>query len=268
MGSITTAVAPAGRYSKTAYVASFVGFAPVKRPRAGRRSGIRQDRVVCAALPWHRAPLSAARVPAAEPLDRGRARGVATYRGTRPLGGHLRRPRDSELRPVFAAAGVRTKAAQWYILNGAFTEITVNSPRELDRNHGIAVRSLEVAAEHDLLGRPLTDLGDRLDLNDHPVAVPRQAGTVAGDPRGARRYLARGRRILAALGVWRWTHVEDWRRTRRWWEEPPVRHALLLWHDRAWQRDLERLACRRAPATACVPPGFSGSMNASLRRIP
>jgi hypothetical protein len=177
---------------------------------------------------------------------------------TRPPGNGRTRPRDGQLREVLMVAGVKTAAAQWYILNGPFTEIMVASPRELDRNHGRAARAIEVAVEHDITGGGLLDLATRLDLTDHQLAVPgKQAPQPTGDPRSARRYLSKGRALLHALGVWPWTHVNDWRCTRRWWCDHEVHRQLLAWHDRAWIAAAQRLAgCARArngaPSTGVI----------------
>jgi hypothetical protein len=166
---------------------------------------------------------------------------------TRPPGGGRRRPREGQLRDVLTATGVKTKAAQWYVLNGPFTEVMVSSPRELDRNHGRPARAIEVAVEHDIAGSELTDIATRLELTDHLVTTPGRASpTPTGDPRSARRYLRRGRQLLSALGVWPWARVDDWNRTRRWWLDEQVLRELLYWHDRAWMDAAERLAaCAR-----------------------
>jgi hypothetical protein len=151
------------------------------------------------------------------------------------------------LREVLINAGVTTEAAQWYILNGPYTELMVASPRELDRNHGLAARAMEVAVEHDIVGCALLDLSSRLELTDHLLVAPAGTALADGDPRSARRYLSRGRSLLGALGVWPWAHVADWRRTRQWWRDETVQRALISWYDRAWMDAAHRLAaCYRA----------------------
>jgi hypothetical protein len=161
-----------------------------------------------------------------------------------PLDG--KRPSKIAMTAALSAVGVKEPAEQSYVMNGPFTEIMVYSPRELHRNYGLPARAIEVAAEHDITGSDLADIASRLDLSDHRTPVPTRSDTVAGDPRGGRRYLSRGRQILAQLGVWPWTHVDSWVRTRRWWESDDVLRALLIWHDQAWIRATEDLVyCAR-----------------------
>ena len=119
------------------------------------------------------------------------------------------RPPDAVLEQVLENAGVKEPAARDYILKGPFTDLMVYSPREHLRNYGRPARAIEVAAEHDISGRDLTDLASWLDLTDHQMPVPRRDGTVTGESRGGRRYLTEGRRLLRALGVWPWAHVEN-----------------------------------------------------------
>ena len=162
---------------------------------------------------------------------------------TRPQSRRGRRPSARKLDEVLKDAGVTTKAARDYVLSGPFTEVMVYSPRELDRNHGRAARAIEVAAERDIIGTELTDIASRLDLSDHLVPTPgRTDALLEGDPRGARRYLKRGRELLGALGVLPCVHIENWQRLRKWWQDPDVIHALLGWHDKAWMADAHRLA--------------------------
>jgi hypothetical protein len=143
---------------------------------------------------------------------------------------------------VLEGAGVKEPAARDYILNGPFTDLMVLSPSEHLRNYGRPARAIEVAAEHDISGRALVDLASSLDLTDHQMPVPGQAGAATGESRGGRRYLRQGRGLLRALGVWPWAHVEDWSRTRRWWLDATVFDALCSWHDKAWMRAAEQLA--------------------------
>jgi hypothetical protein len=51
-------------------------------------------------------------------------------------------------------AGVKEPAARDYILKGPFTDLMVLSPNERLRNYGRPARAIEVAAEHDISGRP------------------------------------------------------------------------------------------------------------------
>lgn len=151
------------------------------------------------------------------------------------------RPSDAVLDEVLENAGVKDAPAREYILSGPFTDLMVLSPNEHLRNHGRPARAIEVAAEHDISGRGLSELASWLDLTDHQLPVPRQGGTVTGDSRGGRRYLSHGRQLLRALGVWPWAHVESWSHTRRWWLDPTVFSALRAWHDKAWMRAAEQL---------------------------
>jgi hypothetical protein len=163
---------------------------------------------------------------------------------TRPPGagaGHDR-PDDDELHQALVDVGVSHPVAREYIVRGPYTALMVSSPRELARNHGRPARAVEVAAGHDICGRELAHVASWLGLTDHLPARPRGVGTIEGDPRGGRRYLHDGRRILGALGVWPWAHVEDWGRTREWWRDPLVSDALVAWHDRAWTLALHDLA--------------------------
>ena len=163
---------------------------------------------------------------------------------TQPPGGGqpTRRPNDAVLNELLEGAGVKDPAAREYILAGPFTEVMVHSSKELARNQGLPARAIEVAAEHDISGSELADIATRVGLTDHELPLPGQPGTVTGDPRGGRRYLNEGRRLLGALGVWPWAHVESWSRTRRWWREETVFEALRSWHDKAWMRAAEHLA--------------------------
>lgn len=159
-----------------------------------------------------------------------------------PGGGSRRRPGDVELREVLSAAGV-AKPAQDYVLKGPMVDLMVYSPGELQRNHGLAARAVQVAAEVDIGGAKLAEISSRLRFTDHLIAVPQGEGVKAvGDPRRARRYLSEGRRVLRALGVWPWVHVDDWRKARRWWGQPEVVAAAIHWHDEAWWVAAQKLA--------------------------
>jgi hypothetical protein len=165
--------------------------------------------------------------------------------------GHSR-PSEGELRRILAANGVTDQPGQWYVIHGPYTEVMVESPRSLDRNLGHAARSLAVAAEVDICGGELTDLSRVLDLTDHEHG---------GDPRSARRYLSRGRRLFAALGVWPWANIARWPR-RAWWQEPDVIRGLATWQDRAWSRTAQKLVASvrarngRASVNAINPVEF------------
>jgi hypothetical protein len=152
------------------------------------------------------------------------------------------RPSDAVLDEALEGAGVKEPAARDYILKGPFTDLMVLSPSEHLRNYGRPARAIEVAAEHDISGRPLVELASSLDLTDHQVPVSHSGRTVVGESRGGRRYLRQGRGLLRTLGVWPWAHVDDWSRTRRWWRDPAVFAAISSWHDRAWMRAAEQLA--------------------------
>lgn len=163
------------------------------------------------------------------------------------IGQPTSRPPDAVLNELLEGAGVKERAARDYILKGPFTDLMVLSPSEHLRNYGRPARAIEVAAEHDISGRALVDLASSLDLTDHQMPIPREDGTVTGESRGGRRYLSQGRRLLRALGVWPWAHVENWSRTRRWWLDPTVFAALRSWHDKAWMRAAEQLAYNARP---------------------
>jgi hypothetical protein len=163
------------------------------------------------------------------------------------------RPADAVLDDVLKGAGVKEPAARDYILKGPFTDLMVLSPNERLRNYGRPARAIEVAAEHDISGRPLVDLASTLDLTDHQLPIPHRGGTVGGESRGGRRYLSQGRQLLRALGVWPWAHIEDWGRTRKWWRDPDVFVALCSWHDRAWMRAAEQLAYNARARYGQVP---------------
>jgi hypothetical protein len=163
---------------------------------------------------------------------------------TTPPGGVQRtsRPPDAVLHETLQSAGVKEEVARDYVLNGPFTDLMVHSPSERLRNYGRPARAIEVAAEHDISGRALVDLASLLSLTDHQMPIPRHGGTTTGESRGGRRYLSLGRKLLHALGVWPWAHVEDWTRTRQWWRDPAVFAALRAWHDKAWMRAAQHLA--------------------------
>ncbi|MHB1865458.1 MAG: hypothetical protein ACYCPS_04865 [Candidatus Saccharimonadales bacterium] len=120
--------------------------------------------------------------------------------------------------------------------------MVVYTSKELARNQGRAARAIEVAVEHDIGGSDLADIAGRSDsaITSYQcrAAPTRSAATRAagGDTSST------GRELLAALGVWPWAHVESWSRQRRWWREEDVLRALVVWHDRAWMRALQRLA--------------------------
>lgn len=155
-------------------------------------------------------------------------------------------PSKVQIERALGEAGVKKKEARWYIVNGPHTEVMVYSPRELHQKHGRPARAIEVAAERDIVGTPMLDLSARLDLADDE----------RDDFRSARRYLREGRRLLAALGVWPWAHVEDWNRTRRWWQSDEVVHTLVRWHDKAWMDAAHRLAFCARPRNGVTRRGL------------
>src|SRR5437868_5895730 len=79
---------------------------------------------------------------------------------TRPPGGHGR-PSDETLRRTLSEAGMGGKA-QDYVLAGPMINLMVYSPAELARNHGLAARAIQVAAEVDISGTHPSDISSRL----------------------------------------------------------------------------------------------------------
>src|SRR4051794_19758462 len=76
---------------------------------------------------------------------------------TAPPGGGRRDPSEDQLTEALASVGVRGPA-RWYVINGPYTDVMVTSARELHRNIGRPARAVEVAVEHDVLGRSLLEL--------------------------------------------------------------------------------------------------------------
>lgn len=152
---------------------------------------------------------------------------------TRPPSGSERQPSQRQLDGALRSAGVTHPDARWYIVNGPRTDIMVGLPRDQAQKIGHPARSIEVAAEHDITGADLMDLSERLGLTDQHHSA---------DTRGARRYLSRGRKILASVGVWPWAHVSRWHPQQTWWTQEDVIVALLRWHDHWWMDAAKRLA--------------------------
>ncbi|MEJ7785604.1 MAG: hypothetical protein WKF96_12435 [Solirubrobacteraceae bacterium] len=178
----------------------------------------------------------------------------------RPPGIHRprKRPSDATLDDALSAAGVNHPTAREYVIHGPFTSLMVHSAAELHRNHGMAARAIEVAAELDVYGRPALELADFLGLNDHRTPNAGTPGETIGDPRGLRRHRQRGRELLRSLGVWPWVEIDDWRTTRRWWEHRPVVLALERWHEKEWMTAAEALLIgRRARANRLDFRGIS-----------
>jgi len=173
---------------------------------------------------------------------------------TAPPGVGRARPPDELLRRTLANAGV-DGPAQSYILGNRFTRTVVSSPRQLGRNFGLPALAVEIAVEHDIRGHDLRELAERLDLSDHKLVLPGSRQIGEGDPRGGRRYLSRGRRILKALGVWPWAHIDEWRAARPWFERRAVLVELLGWHDAAWTEAAEELALSARARHGAPPVG-------------
>jgi len=88
--------------------------------------------------------------------------------------------------------------------------------------------SIECAHLRDLRGESTIDVADRLDLRDD------QSRDGEGGSRRARRYVARGRQILARLGAWPWALADDGQLERDWWRSERYADALFVWHREAF----------------------------------
>jgi hypothetical protein len=101
------------------------------------------------------------------------------------------------------------------------------SGRQAPRS-GVDRWGIECAYFRDLRGESSLEIADRLDLRDD------QSRTGEGGSRSARRYYARGRKILASLGAWPWALAADGRLERNWWRVERYADALLIWHREAF----------------------------------
>lgn len=79
------------------------------------------------------------------------------------------------------------------------------------------------------------DLCDRdpAEISEWMLGFPLSYKKADGDPRKARLYRQQGRRLLADLGAWPWTHADDGRLPRDWRADPAFAGPLWAWHDGA-----------------------------------
>lgn len=94
---------------------------------------------------------------------------------------------------------------------------------------------MEAAYFRDLLDDDEERVAERLDLaiDEDPLRGPRS--------RSARRYVTKGREILAGLGAWPWCLDERGQLEEDWWTTQRYAKALAAWHFNAFADGLDEL---------------------------
>jgi hypothetical protein len=188
-----------------------------------------------------RATVMDGRVPATDWLYRVLAR---VTRDGRPL-----KPAVIERLVVMLAPGPRRRdglPAHWPAPNIGQTQAWAGM-RQRDGSLGRAVLT---AVAVDLQGHSVTHVSAALlRLHDHEKQPWRKPGRPSQDgyPRGAHRYLANGRSLLAIIGAWPWTHAPAGRLPAGWRYRNDFVEPLRLWHEAA-VAELEH-ECQRTRAT-------------------
>lgn len=137
-------------------------------------------------------------------------------------------------------------------------------PQTKSQRAGRARRDILAAVCADLHGRSLSWVsGIVLGLQDHEEFT--KDGKVSKEPRNARRYRARGRALLAALGAWPWALTAEGRLDHDWREDRSFMFSLECWASRALD-DLRGEIARTSRSLSAISRA-GGDRYAYLREI-